>query len=98
MQIAAPLRVLLQVVGDAFGKKNVTGISAIHYSLGDVYSCAGDVGLLVQVSDFIDGAAMNTHAHAQSRIAFQRLANLQGAQHRRFRTVAKNERSSIACR
>src|SRR5260370_42665336 len=59
MQERAPSRILFQVIRDALGKKNVTGISAIHYSLGDIDSSALEVGLLVQVSDLVDRPAVN---------------------------------------
>ena len=49
MQKRTPLRVVLQVVGDTFGNKDVSGIAAIHHPLRDVDAGAGDIGLLVQI-------------------------------------------------
>ena len=66
VQKRTPSRVLLQIVGDTFRKKNVTSIAAIHHSLRHIDASAGDIGLLVQIGDFVDGAAMNAHADAKS--------------------------------
>ena len=52
-----------QVFGYMLGEQNVTGITAIHHALRDVDSGAGDISLLVQVTDLIDRAAVNTHPH-----------------------------------
>ena len=98
VQKRTPLRIMLQVVGDTFGKKDVSGIAAIHHSLRDVDAGAGNVGLLVQISDFIDRTAVNSHAHAKFGMIFQRLANFHCAQDRRFRVVSKNERAAVAGR
>ena len=43
------------------GEKNVTGVAAIHHPLRDVDARAGNVGLFVQINDFIDRAAVNAH-------------------------------------
>ena len=98
MQKRTPLRVVLQVVGDTPGEKNVSGIAAIHHPLRDVDAGAGNVGLFVQVGDFIDRAAVNSHSHVKFGMIFQCLADFQRAQHRRFRTGAKNERAAVAGR
>jgi hypothetical protein len=44
---------VFQVFSGAFGKKNVTGITAIHHSLGHFDPGAGDVGLFIQVANFV---------------------------------------------
>src|SRR6266699_5589224 len=62
MQQAPPVFVLLEIISHMFGDENVSGITAIHYSLRDVDPRACDVRLFVQVSDFIDRAAVNPHA------------------------------------
>jgi hypothetical protein len=43
IQKRTPLRVMFQVVGDAFGNKDVPGIAAIHHPLGDVDASPGNV-------------------------------------------------------
>ena len=70
VQKRSPLRVVLQVIGDPFGNKNVSGIAAIHHPLRDVDAGAGDVCLLVQIGDFVDRPAVNAHAHAQFGMIF----------------------------
>ena len=47
VQIWLPPRVLFQVFSDMLGKKNVPGITAIHYPLSDVDPGSGDIGLVV---------------------------------------------------
>src|SRR2546430_1592994 len=64
MQKRTPLWIMLQVIGDTFGEKNVAGIAAIHHALGDIDAGAGDVRLFVQVSDVIDRSAVDSHSHA----------------------------------
>ncbi len=64
----------------------------------DVDASASDVCLLVQITDFIDRAAVNSHAHPKLRMTLELLANLNRALHRRFGTRAKNERAAIAGR
>ena len=79
-------------------KQDVPGIAAIHHPLRDVDASAGNVGLFVQISDFIDRAAVNAHPHLKFGMIFQLLADLQRAENRRFRTVAKNQRAAVAGR
>jgi hypothetical protein len=81
---------VFEVFRNMAGKKNVTCVTAIHHSLRDVNSRAGDIGLLIKIADFIDRTAVNAHAHAQLGMAFQRLRNLHRAQDWRFSTVAKD--------
>ena len=59
----SPARILCEIIGDAFGKENVTGIAAVHHALGHVYSGACDIGLLIQISDLVNGTAVNAHSH-----------------------------------
>ena len=80
----APPRVLFQIVGHVLGEQNVTRITAIHHPLRDVDPGSGDIGLLVQITDFIDRAAVNAHPHPQFGMMFEFSANLDRAQDRRF--------------
>ena len=50
-------------------KKNVTGIAAIHYSLRDVDSGAGDIGSPVYIGHFVDGPTVNSHAYLKFRVS-----------------------------
>ena len=95
MEIGAPARILFQVFRHMPGEKNVTGVTAIHHPLRDVDARAGNIGMFVQITDFIDRAAVNAHADAQFRMALQRLADFQSAQRRRLRSVAKNQRAAV---
>ena len=47
VQERPPAPILFEIVGDAFGQQNVSGIATIHYALGDVDTGAGDVGLFI---------------------------------------------------
>jgi hypothetical protein len=91
-----PTRVLFQIVGHMLREQDVTGITAIHHPLRDVDPGASDVGLLVQITDFIDRAAVNAHPHPQLGMMFQLTADLDRAQDRRFRVGAENERAAVA--
>ena len=73
------MRILLQVIGDAFGNKDVSGIATIHHALRDVDSRSGNVRLFVQVGNFIYRAAVNAHADVQFRMALECLANFERA-------------------
>ena len=71
MQIRPPASIMLEIVGHMPREENVTGIAAIHYALSDVYSRSSNIGLFVEVSNRIDGPAMDSHAHAKLGIFFQ---------------------------
>ena len=47
LQTRPPLRILLEVVRHALGKKNVPGVAAVHHPLGDVNARASDIGLFI---------------------------------------------------
>jgi hypothetical protein len=47
VQTRAPLRILIEVVGDTFWKKNVSGVAAIHDPLRHVDPGAGNICLFV---------------------------------------------------
>src|SRR5215475_5221703 len=96
MQERPPSRVTFDFFRDMSGKKNVPSIPTIHHSLRDVDAGTSDVGLFVQVGDFIDWTAVNPHPHRQVRMSFERSANFQRAQDWRFRTVTKNQSATVA--
>ena len=96
VQMRPPLRVLFQVFGHMLGEQNVSGIATIHHPLRDVDARAGDVGLLVQVSDFVNRAAVNSHPDPKLGMALQRLAISIAHSTGASGLVAKNERATIA--
>ena len=61
VQVRLPLPILLQIFRDMPGEKNVARITAIHDPLGDVDAGARNVRLFVQVRDFVDRTAVNSH-------------------------------------
>src|SRR6202030_2669575 len=75
----------------------MTGVAAIHDPLSDIDSRSGDIGLLVQVSDFINRPAVDAHPNRKLRMVPQRFANFDGTQNRRFQT-AEDERATVAGR
>ena len=81
-----------------FGEENVSGIATIHHPLRDVDSGAGNVRLLVEIGDFVNGSAMNAHPHFQFRMTPERLADFQSAEDRRLGAVAKNQGATVARR
>ena len=76
----------------------MSGIAAIHHSLRDVDASPGDIRLFVQIGDFIDRAAVNSHSHPKFGTIPQRLGNFHRTQNRGFRTSAKDESSTVASR
>src|SRR6266550_1449863 len=79
VQARLPLPILLQIFRDMPGDKDVSGIATIHHALRDVDSGAGNVRLFVQVSDFVNRPAVNSHANVQFRRALECLANFERA-------------------
>ena len=61
------------------GEQDVTGVTAVHNALGHVDASAGDVRLFVKIDNFIDRAAVNSHAHAKLGMFLEFLANFQSA-------------------
>src|SRR4051812_42631152 len=98
MQERPPPRVMVKIVRYAFGQQNLSGVGAIHDALGDVYARARNVGLLVEIGDLSDRAAVNTHSDSKLRMTFQRFADFDGTQNRRFRIGPKYEGAAIARR
>ena len=67
LEMWLPLAVLLKVLGDTFGKKDVACIATIHYALGDIDSAPGKVRPIVDIGDFVYRTAVNAHAQAKIR-------------------------------
>ena len=98
VQERLPVTILREVVGDAFGKKDVAGIATIHHSLCDVDSGSSDVRLIVDVGDSVDRAAVDPHANLKAGPLLQFLTDFQGALCRIFRCAKEEQRHSISCR
>jgi len=76
----------------------VSGVTTIHDPLSKVNSGAGDVGLRIQVGDFVDRSAMNTHADVNFGMTLQLFADRHRAKHRCFHIVPKHQRATITGR
>ena len=98
VQVRLPMRIMFQVFGHMPRQKDVAGVAAIHHSLGDVDPGAGDIGLLVQIADLVNRTAVHTRADFQFWMTLQCLADFHGAENRRLRAVAKNQRDAVARR
>src|SRR5262245_61072411 len=94
----SPVSIVLQVFREMFGKENMTGIATRHDPLRNVNSCAGEIGLIIYIRDWIDWAAVNTHAQFELRTALQFLADFEGALDRCFRIIREDEHHSVAGR
>src|SRR5690242_5843602 len=77
-------------------KQNVTGISAIHYSLRDVDSCSGNGCSIVDVGHHIKRPTVNTHPELQLWMTLECLSDLQRTLCRCFRAVTKDQRHAVA--
>jgi len=93
-----PLPVLHQIVRHVLGEEDVPGVAAIHHPLRHVDAGAGDVGSLIDIDDFIDRAAVDSHAKLNGGMTFQRLRNLHRALHRCLAISAENQRHAVASR
>ena len=65
-----PPGIMFKILSHMFGEQNVSRVAAIHHTLRDVYSSAGNIRLLVKISDFTDRATVNSHSHFNFRDAF----------------------------
>jgi hypothetical protein len=56
------------VFGDPLGKEDVACIAAIHHPLRNVNSCARNICSTIDIANFIDRPAVNSHPKLQLRI------------------------------
>ena len=70
MQMRSPSSVLLQIFSHSLGQQDVTGVPAIHQTLGDIDTDSGGVEATVNISDRANWAAVHAHAHRQIRMTF----------------------------
>jgi hypothetical protein len=98
MQVRLPMPVFAQVLRHVRRQKNMSGVTAIQHSLGNIYSRTSNVRFLVNIGNSIDRTAVNSHPQPDARMILQRLANLERTPGRFFRTMEENERHPIAGR
>ena len=61
--------IVFQVFCEMLGKENMSGIAAIHDPLRHINSSPEEIGLIVDIRDWIDRATVNAHAYVKSRMA-----------------------------
>src|SRR5262249_43393480 len=98
VQAWLPARIMLKIFRDMLREQNMTGISAIHHALCDVYPRASDIGLLVKIRDGVHMSAVNPHSNTKLRMIFQFRRDFERAQHRRFGSRSKYKRTPVTCR
>src|SRR5205814_2259571 len=98
MQMWPPSSVLLEIFRDSFRQQDMTGITAIHQSLGDINPDPGRIDPVVDVGDRAHWTAVHAHPHRQIGMMFQNAAYFHGTLDPLLRTVIKDERHSVAGR
>ena len=93
VQVRLPLPILLQIFRDMPGEKNVARIAAIHDPLCDVDAGARDVRLFVQIRDFVDRTAVNSHADPKFGMLLELLTDFHSAQRTGASGLVRNTRA-----
>src|SRR6266568_7732790 len=96
MQERSPLFEFFEVLGDVLGKENVPGVAAIHHSLSNVKTGAGEIGPFVYIHHPANGTAVDSHPKLWTRMFLERAAELNRALRRRFRTGVEDQRYAVA--
>ena len=96
MQKRSPLFVFSQIVGDAFGEKNVSGVAAIHHPLRHVDPSAREIGSFVYIDHAANWSAVDSHPKLQARMFIERPADLHRALRRRFGISVKDQHHPVA--
>ena len=96
VQERSPLLVFFEIFGDMLGKKDVSGVAAIHHPLRHVDSGAGEIGPFIYIDHAANRPAVDSHPKLQARMFLERAADLHRALHRRFRTGVKDQRHPVA--
>src|SRR6266542_2393453 len=73
------------------GQENVSGITAIQHSLGDVDSRSCKVRFVVNIGNAIDRTTVNPHTQPNMWMILQGSADLQSAAYRFLGTVKKKQ-------
>ena len=97
-QTRRPLPGMHQVIGDALGEENVTGVAAIHHPLRHVDAGPGDVGAPAHIGHLAHRSAVNPHPHRNFRMLLKRFGDLQRASGRFFHAAAEDQRHPITGR
>src|SRR5437762_2657502 len=97
MQQRSPARVMLKIFSHMFGEQNMSGVTAIHNALCEINARPRNVCLFVDVGDFSYRSAVNSHSNREWQgPTSQRLADLQRALRRRFRSVSEDQCHSVS--
>ena len=95
MQIGLPAAILREIISHALGKKDVTGIAAIHHPLRNVDPGAGNVLALVHIDHVMHRPAVNTHSHRQTWFGAQRLTDLQSTFYRVLNRTSEDQGHAV---
>src|SRR5207237_6179918 len=98
MQMWPPSSVLLEIFRDSLRQQDMTGITTIHQSLGDINPDPGRIDTVVDVGHRAHWPAVHAHPDRQIAVVPQNPADFHGTLDRLLWTVIKNERHSVAGR
>src|SRR6516165_10380329 len=76
VQERSPAFVFRQILRHMMGEKDVTGVATIHHPLGHVDGGPSYVRAFVHVHHTTDRSTVNAYANLQTRIVFERAADL----------------------
>jgi hypothetical protein len=79
-----------------FRHKDVPGISALHHSLRSADSGAGYVCPVINISNLVDRAAMNSHPQFELWMFSYLFGNVDRTMNWCFRTIEENQRHAVA--
>ena len=88
--------VLLEILSDALGQKNVSRVAAIHHALRHVDPATGEIDPFVYIHNPANGPAMDSHPKLQARMLLKRAADLHRALRGRFWTRVKDQHHPVA--
>ncbi len=69
VQMRSPVSVVFQIFGEMLGEENMARIATIHDALRNVNSCPEEIGLIVDIRNWIDWTTVNAHAYFKFRVA-----------------------------
>src|SRR2546421_8363715 len=74
----------------------MSGVTAIHYPLRDVYAFARDIHVRIDIRDPVNESAVNAHPQLYLGILSQSATNLDRASGGRFRIAEKHQGHAVA--
>ena len=98
MQMWPPSSVLLEIFRDSLRQQDMTGITTIHQSLGEINPHPSRIDPVVDVGHRAHWPAVHAHPDRQIAMVSQNAADFHGTLDRLLRTVIKDERHSVAGR